>query len=165
MLTLKSRGNTLAGWPLMTKRRELSFRRLASRSSKHWRRNLMRSDEEEVEKEGREQQMYYLSTCYTPESWSKHWCSSLNFWSFSFVTSLQNVYESLFGPFLLSSHFSARFFCSCWVFLGSPSVCVCLALWRIWPSSENWFPSDTHVWSSNGSAYSRKKNNFMCCLW
>lgn len=40
LLTLKRRGNTLAGWPLMTKRRELSFRRLASRSSKHWRRNL-----------------------------------------------------------------------------------------------------------------------------
>lgn len=40
MLTLKRRGNTLAGWPLMTKRRELSFRSLASRSSRHWRRNL-----------------------------------------------------------------------------------------------------------------------------
>ena len=39
-LTLKRRGNTLAGWPLMTKRRELSFRRLASRSSRHCSRNL-----------------------------------------------------------------------------------------------------------------------------
>lgn len=40
LLTLKRRGNTLAGWPLMTKRREFSLRRLASRSSRHWSRNL-----------------------------------------------------------------------------------------------------------------------------
>lgn len=38
--TLNNRGKTLAGWPRITKRRELSFRRLESRSSRHWRRNL-----------------------------------------------------------------------------------------------------------------------------
>lgn len=39
-LTLKSRGKTLAGCPRMTKSRELSLRRLASRSSRHCSRNL-----------------------------------------------------------------------------------------------------------------------------
>lgn len=38
--TLNSRGKMLAGWPRMTKRRELSLRRLESKSSKDCSRNL-----------------------------------------------------------------------------------------------------------------------------
>lgn len=56
-LTLKSRGNTLAGWPLMTKRRELSFLRLASRSSKHCRRNLRRRRRSGVSKEEEKEEL------------------------------------------------------------------------------------------------------------
>lgn len=38
--TLKIRGKTSVGWPLMTNKRELSLRRLASKSSKHCNKNL-----------------------------------------------------------------------------------------------------------------------------
>lgn len=38
--TLKSLGKTSVGWPRITKRRELSLRRLASKSSKHCSKNL-----------------------------------------------------------------------------------------------------------------------------
>jgi hypothetical protein len=41
-ITLKSLGNTSAGCPRITNRREFNFRRLASRSSRHWSKNLER---------------------------------------------------------------------------------------------------------------------------
>lgn len=40
--TLKSLGKTSAGCPRITNKREFSFRRLASRSSRHWSRNLQK---------------------------------------------------------------------------------------------------------------------------